>query len=73
VQVKGIQEYSLLATCTIISFARLKAVMPEARGGEQTFSFKENVKKNLSRAGWPTRLALVQATPRAEVDVLGVR
>ena len=30
-------------------------------------------KKNLARAGWPRRLALVRATSRAEVDVIGVQ
>jgi len=39
--------------------------------------FKENKKSFRSgsqpRAGWPVRLVLVRATPRAEVDVISVR
>jgi len=30
-------------------------------------------KKKPARAGWPRRLVLIQATPRAEVDVIGVQ
>ena len=30
-------------------------------------------KKNPARAGWPRRLALVRATLRAEVDVIGAQ
>jgi len=30
-------------------------------------------KKNPARAGWPRRLALVRATSRAEVDVIGAQ
>ena len=30
-------------------------------------------KKNTAPAGWPRRLALVQATSRAEVDVIGAQ
>jgi len=39
------------------------------RGGRQT----KKTKKKLARAGWPRRLALVRATSRAEVDVIGVQ
>jgi len=31
------------------------------------------LKKKPARAGWPRRLALVRATSRAEVDVIGVQ
>jgi len=33
----------------------------------------KRTKKPLARAGWPRRLALVRATPHAEVDVIGVQ
>jgi len=39
------------------------------RGGRQT----EKSKKNAARAGWPRRFALIQATSRAEVDVISAK
>jgi len=33
----------------------------------------KNFKKKPARAGLPRRLALVRATPRAEIDVIGVQ
>ena len=39
------------------------------RGGRQT----EKSKKNAVRAGWPRRFALIQATSRAEVDVISAK
>jgi len=45
----------------------LQANGAEGRGGRLTKKFL----KNPARAGWPRRLALVRATSRAEVDVIG--